>query len=88
MCLADVLLTTILKPFPHFPLSLFTQVKAKAEPVKPTVEEEEDDEWGVTAKPTEQLYMGDRKAAELIVGAYSDVNLATKVAHDDTKYVF
>lgn len=31
-----------------------------------TAEEEEDDEWGVTAKPTEQLYMGDRKAAELM----------------------
>ncbi|EKU21108.1 hypothetical protein NGA_0082000 [Nannochloropsis gaditana CCMP526] len=40
--------------------------KAKTEPVKPTAEEEEDDEWGVVPKPTEQLYLGNRKARELM----------------------
>lgn len=62
-------------PFPTLLASLFPSTPSVSAPnlhmiptllTNRTAEEEEDDEWGVTAKPTEQLYMGDRKAAELM----------------------
>lgn len=31
-----------------------------------TAQQEEDDEWGVVEKPVEQLYTGNRQAAELM----------------------
>lgn len=31
-----------------------------------TAEQEEDDDWGVVQKPVEQLYTGNRQAAELM----------------------
>lgn len=46
--------------------SLITIVNQPTNHRTVTAEQEEDDDWGVVQKPVEQLYMGNRQAAELM----------------------